>query len=472
MDISQLSPEIVWKFFADICKIPRPSGHEQDVAEYIRHFAETRGFHYEKDAVGNVLVRKDGKKPIIALQSHMDMVCEKNKNVVHDFLKDPIKVVTDGNFVTADGTTLGADDGIGLSFILAALETSDRALECLFTVEEETSLRGAMQFESGLLEAKELINLDSGCEKEMLVGCAGGCTVRMTFASERKPTTASMFAVELSIRGLLGGHSGEDIDKKRANAVKLLAEFISRLSKTVDVSLCSFSGGGLSNAIAREADAIIVFPSDNKEKVRVEWNIFQSEVESIYGSEEKSLRMDLQSCSLPETCYVKSLSDNIISFLSECPHGVMEYSEHISGMVDGSCNLASVKESADGNIVVVNSQRHSDNEKLADITSRVVELAKHYGASVEVLGSYPGWKPNFESSLVRKAVSAYEHELGFKPKVTAIHAGLECGCFKSKYPDLEMISIGPDMWGIHSPEERLSVASVGNIWKVLQYLLG
>lgn len=471
MNIRELEPRTVWNFFADLCEIPRPSGHEENVARYIEDFADERGFEHFRDERGNVIVRKNGTGSLVALQAHMDMVCEKNGDVEHDFLRDPIKTLTDGSTVTADGTTLGADDGIGVALILAVLAESDRSLECLFTVEEETSLGGATDLKPGILKAGRMINIDSGCEREMLVGCAGGSTLKIRFPKACEYLSSDLFALRIKVGGLVGGHSGEDIDKNRANAVKLLGNFLAELSKKAGLRLCSISGGGLSNAIAREAEAVIAFSPSVKELVRVEANVYAARMEEIYKAAEPQLKFSAESCPLPERCYSDGLGAGLLRFLAECPHGVMETGSVLPGLVDGSCNLASVRDAGDGFITVVNSQRHSDTDKLRQLSERIEKLATLCGAETENLGSYPGWKPDFDNELVKKAVAAYEAALGFAPKVTAVHAGLECGCFKSKYPELEMISIGPDMSGIHSPDETLSVRSVGNIWKCLRHLL-
>lgn len=470
MDLTQLQPSEVWKFFSELCKIPRPSGHEERVAEYIVDFARNKGFQVSRDAVGNVFVHKTGRKPVIALQAHMDMVCEKNKDVGHDFMRDPIKPLTDGKFVTADGTTLGADDGIGVAMILAALDMSDRELECLFTVQEETSLAGANALQPGLFTAGELINLDTGCEKEVIIGCAGTSTLRLVFDARLSDIPDGMFAVRIKIGGLAGGHSGEDINKNRANAVKLLAVFLDVLQNSMPYCLCDINGGGLSNAIAREAEAVVAVPFEKKEEVRILWNVYVSQIEDEWKKYEEGLKTSLESCPLPKQCFDGNVKQNLTAFLTACPHGVIEQDKTVQGIVDGSANLASVRTGC-GKVVVINSQRHFDFAKMQMIASEISNLAEKYGACTESAGAYPGWQPDFDNPLVTKVVEAYESELGFRPTVMPIHAGLECACFAKLYPRMKAVSIGPDMWGIHSPDEKLSVESVGRIWRVLQRIL-
>ncbi len=471
MEIKDLQPAEVWKIFDRICKIPRPSGHEQEMAAFIETFAKNLGCEVSKDNAGNVFVRKSGRKPAIALQAHMDMVCEKNNGVTHNFLTDPINAVTDGEFVTAQGTTLGADDGIGIAFALAALENSNRELECLFTVEEETTLAGASALQKGLFTATELLNLDSGSESQILIGSAGNTVVQLNFNADYETLPSGMFAVSVKITGLAGGHSGEDIDKKRANAIKLLAVFLKIVfSEIAGARLCDINAGGLSNAIAREAEAVIAVPFADKEKVRVLWNVYVDKIESEWKQYEPGMASDMASCNLPEKSFGVETSENLVNFLIECPHGVLEQGHVAEGIVDGSSNLASVKHNGD-KITVTISHRHFEEGKTKIITDEIAAIGEKYGVKAAVTGSCSAWTPNPNNPLAKKVVEAYKQELGFEPKVTPLHVALECACFAKLYPEMNTVSMGPDMWGIHSPDEKLSVASVGRVWKVLQRIL-
>ena len=472
MNQNMPNPIDVWKYFSEICKIPRPSKHEEKITAYLIRFAQKNNLEYKQDEVGNVLIKKEGISPTVILQAHTDMVCEKNDNVIHDFMIDPINFTQDGDWISANGTTLGADDGIGVAMMLALLAGNEtqRSLECLFTIDEETGLTGASALKNDFISANSLINLDSETDDEIIIGCAGGCDSILTFNIEKEPMPEHLFAISLKIFGLQGGHSGDDINKDRANANKLLNEFLNLASKQFDLSVCNINGGGLRNAIAREASATIAVPWADKERIRIAWNIFSAETEDNWIKKEPGMKLSLDSCKVPDTRIKHDDALNIINAISECPHGVLEYSSEIPGLVKTSTNLASIK-TLENSIVICTSQRSDDIDKLHNTASMIDKTANKHHALVTHSNEYPGWKPNFESPLVKKADSIYKQLFKKAPKIKVIHAGLDCGLFLQKFPNLDMISIGPNLEGVHSPDERVSVSSVEKTWRYLIELL-
>ncbi|NCC98508.1 MAG: aminoacyl-histidine dipeptidase [Bacteroidia bacterium] len=472
MNQNMPEPIDVWKYFSEICKIPRPSKHEEKITAYLIQFAQNNHLEYKQDEVGNVLIKKAGVGHTIILQAHTDMVCEKNDNVVHDFMVNPISFTQNGDWISANGTTLGADDGIGVAMMLALLagNKTKRSLECLFTIDEETGLTGASALKDDFISADSLINLDSETDDEIIIGCAGGCDSTLTFFIEKEPIRDHLFGVSLKIFGLQGGHSGDDINKDRANANKLLNDFLNSVSKQFDLSVCSINGGGLRNAIARESSAIIAVPWADKERIRIAWNIFCAETEDNWIKKEPGMKFSLDSCKVPDTRIKHEDALNIIHAISECPHGVLEYSSEIPELVETSTNLASIK-TLENSIVICTSQRSDYVDKLHKAASMIDKIATTHKASVTHSNEYPGWKPNFESPLLKKADNIYKQLFKKAPKIKVIHAGLECGLFLQKFPHLDIISIGPNLEGVHSPDERVSVSSVEKIWEYLIELL-
>ncbi|PRY90009.1 aminoacyl-histidine dipeptidase [Marinilabilia salmonicolor] len=473
-----LYPEKVWEYFDEICRIPRPSKHEDKIVEWLLDFARKHDLESKRDEIGNVLICKpatsgmENKKTVI-LQSHVDMVGEKNNDKKHDFFKDPIVPVRDGEWIKADGTTLGADDGIGMAAQLALLTSENiphPALECLFTVDEETGLTGAFNLEEGFFEGRTLINLDSEDEGELFIGCAGGIDTLARFKPEYVDTPAAHTAIEISVTGLKGGHSGDDIHKGLGNANKILVRYLWLMARDYDFKVSRIEGGNLRNAIAREASALGVVPSKYKEEARVMLNLLTHEVEQELRLTDPGVKLRLGSTDLPEKVFSAGFQQKLLYSLYACPHGVMEWSREIEGLVETSTNLASVK-MLENEILVTTSQRSSVESARDNIANMVESVFSLAGAKVEHSDGYPGWEPDMNSPVLNVAVAAYHQLFGQKPEVKAIHAGLECGLFLQKYPDMDMISIGPTIKGAHSPDERLHIETVRKFWDHLLLML-
>lgn len=477
--MNTLEPKEVFSIFHEITQVPRPSKHEEQIIAWLQKFAQQHALECMTDEAGNVIMRKPATKgyekhPGVILQAHMDMVCEKNSDVEHDFMHDPIQTYVDGDWVKAKGTTLGGDNGLGIAMALAAL-TSDTlqhpALEALFTVDEETGLTGAFRLQDGCLQGKRLINLDSEDDGQIFIGCAGGIDTlaKLYYTSQALPD-GNWFAATISVKGLLGGHSGDDINKGRANANKVLNRFLFSLQQTTELLLAKIDGGNLRNAIAREAEALICVPFAWKEQLRIAFNHFSAEMESEIGDTEKGLTLSLESAPLPSSIIPKEVSEKLILSLYACPHGVYAMSKDMPGLVETSTNLASVK-MREGYIEINTSQRSSTESQKHDLKNMVECALRLSGAEVTHGDGYPGWKPNVNSELPDITREAYISLTGKEPAVKAIHAGLECGLFLEKYPYLDMVSIGPQMSGVHSPMEQLSISSTAFTWKWLQKTL-
>ena len=461
----------VFEIFAEICKVPRPSKHEEKISRWLQDFAAEHGIECVADEAMNVIMRVPATPGYedhegVILRAHMDMVAEKDGNVEHDFLKDPIETFVDGEWLKAKGTTLGADDGIGISMALAAItdkELAHPAIECLFTVDEETGLTGAMKLQDGMLRSKRLINIDSEDDGQIFIGCAGGIDTLAKMHYEPTPAPSlkgreNLFPVRLSVSGLTGGHSGDDINKGRANANQLIVWFLARIWPQTEVQLASINGGNLRNAIAREAEAVICVPMAYKEQIRIEWNHFVAQMEGVFGEVEKDMRMELESCDMPETFIPAEKAYRLVMVLCECPHGMIAMSKEMPGLVETSTNLASIK-MKEGYIEVNTSQRSSIEASKHHLKWAVEQALAMACDEVTHGDGYPGWAPNPNSPLLDVVKKAYEDLFKDEPKVLAIHAGLECGLFLEKYPYLDMVSIGPQMYGVHSPQERLSIPS-------------
>jgi dipeptidase D len=474
-----LKPLAVWNFFHEITQIPRPSKKEERIIEYLKAFGKKYNLDTKSDTAGNVLICKSAtngkeKGKTIILQSHLDMVCEKNSDTVFNFDTDPIQTYIEDDWVKAKGTTLGADNGIGISMMLAVLAANDishPALECLFTVDEETGLTGAFALENNFLSGDILINLDSEDDGEIFVGCAGGIdtTALLTYNSEKTPD--NYFGFSVSVKGLKGGHSGDDINKGLGNANKILNRFLWIVNKKMDLRLNSFDGGNLRNAIAREAVAIGCVPYSEKENIRVMFNMYVTDIENEIGNIETKMQLELTSESLPVTVIDRKTSNALLNVLYACPHGVKAMSNDMPGLVETSTNLASVKMLNGNNIQITTSQRSSVETSKYDIAQQVESVLFLAGATVSHGDGYPGWKPNLKSEILKTAQKSYKKLFDKEPNIRAIHAGLECGLFLEKYPHLDMISIGPQMYGVHSPDERLSISSTQKCWKWLTNIL-
>ncbi len=471
MTIKDLKPALVFSIFDQINQVPRPSKKEEKIRQYLLDFAAEHNIAVRTDAVGNVAMTVPAtpgceNAPMVVMQSHMDMVCESNdKNF--DFNTQPIRTIIDGEWLRADGTTLGADNGIGMAASLAALIDKDLVhgpLEALFTVDEETGLTGANNLGEGMIEGSILLNLDSEDDAEIFVGCAGGVDTTCTFNYKRSfaPTDFHFFRLEIS--GGLGGHSGGDIHLGRANANKLLARFLYTLSLEHEVSLAEIDGGNLRNAIPRAAHAVFGVDTARKESVRVAFNKFVADIEVEYKGIEPTLHFELSTEERPEYAIDLDTTMRLLEALYSAPHGVVSMSRDLEGLVETSTNLASVKMLPDSKVLVTTSQRSSMESRKWDIARQVEALFRLAGAEVTHGDGYPGWAPDMNSRIMRIASDAYEELYGVKHAIKAIHAGLECGLFRAKYPHLDMVSFGPTLRDVHSPSERMHIPAVERFW--------
>lgn len=466
-----LKPETLWQYFAEICSIPRPSKKEGKISAYLLKFAEEQNLESETDVVGNILIRKNAtagneRKKVVVLQSHIDMVGEKNNETDHDFEVDPIQPYIEGEWVKARGTTLGADDGIGIAAqmaILAAKDIPHGPIECLFTVDEETGLTGAFGLQPGFLKGKILLNLDSEDEGELFIGCAGGKSTRAGISFSMVPVGYDATAYVVKIAGLRGGHSGDDINKGLGNAIKMLNRILWLSNKKFDLRLSQLEGGNLHNAIPREASAVIVIPRRFTEEFSQFIDETQEALRYEFRSTEPNLTLKAKPTDLPSHLIDISTQEKLLNALHACPHGVLAMSREIPDFVETSTNLASVKMN-ENKILINTSQRsslESARECAADMVACVFSLA---GGRIEHSDGYPGWTPNPDSEILEVTKAAYIKLFEVEPKVLAIHAGLECGVIGEKYPEMDMISYGPTIKGAHSPDERLHIKTVKKFW--------
>ena len=462
----------VLKFFQEITCVPRESGHEEKITEYLQQFAAKRSLACKTDKTGNVVITKEASKgkenvPTLVLQAHQDMVCEKNAGFEFDFHTQPIPYEIEDGWMVAKNTTLGADDGIGIAACLALLDSDlpMGKLECLFTISEETGMDGAFALEPGFFTGKTLINLDSEDEGQLFVGCAGGLDITATFEFTREPLRKGYKTLKIRVFGAQGGHSGDDINKNRANALKELVRFLFT-ELQYDFQLIGLDGGNKPNAICREAYAIIAVPADEVEEMQADVKAFSDLLAAEYASSDADVRAD---CA-PVECKDKPIAEgdaaNLIATLLACPHGVEKVSSDIPGLVETSTNLAAAH--IEGDVLkVITSQRSSVVSELHAMAEKV-EAAFFLGSfDVEHHGEYPGWKPNLKSHVLEVSRESYVKLFGHEPEVKAIHAGLECGLFLEKFPDLDMISFGPTLRGVHAPGEKLELASLDKFVKHL-----
>jgi dipeptidase D len=470
-----LEPEGIWKYFSEICKIPRRSSKEEKIIEYLVDFGQKHHLDTFVDDAGNVVIRKPASEGFenrksICLQTHVDMVAEKNSSSDHDFDTDPILPIVDGEWIKAKETTLGADNGIGIAsqlVILADTGMEHGPIECLFTTEEELGLKGAFNLKPGFIKSKILINLDSEDEGELFIGCAGGVdtTATLSFKTRNVPSNSKAFRIEVS--GLKGGHSGDDINKDRGNSIKILNRFLWSVSRRIPIRIASLDGGNLRNAIPRESYAIITTSLSKSHMLKNEFHQFCTAVKSELSVNEPDLKLEIKPADLPQEVLRKKYQRRLFNLLYGCPHGVVSMSRKIKDMVETSTNLASIKFTSNHTYVVSTSQRssgESEKQNTANILRSIFELAK---ADVQHSDGYPGWEPNTDSEILNITVESYKRLFGKKPVVRAIHAGLECGLFLQKYPDLDMISFGPTIRGAHSPDERVEINSVKKYWDLL-----
>ena len=469
----KLQPKAVFDCFAEINKIPRPSHKEQKMGAFLVDFGKKHGLETLQDSTGNVLIRKPATKGMenlktTVLQSHMDMVCEKEAGLNFDFEKDAIQTYIDGDWLKAKGTTLGADDGIGVAMQLAILadDTIQHGpLECLFTVCEEEGLNGAMGLEAGFMKADYLINLDSEDEGLIFVSCAGGANTKATFNVDLEDTPANQFFFKIQISGLTGGHSGDDIEKKRANANKLLARLLEAFKK-YDIRIADIQSGGLHNAIPRDGYAVACVPTQFKENLRVDFNVMTAEFEEEFSATEQNMRFKLESTQPTAKVIDKTSGNNLITALVSVPNGVLAMDQNIPDFVETSSNLASIHLNKD-KVNIVTSQRSNIMSARKNASAMVRGVFSLAGADAETGEGYPGWKLDPNSPLLSITVEAYKRLFANDPEIRAIHAGLECGLFSLKYPHVDMVSFGPTLRGVHSPEERLLIPTVQKVWEHL-----
>ena len=455
----------VLRYFQEITRIPRESGHEGPITAYLQDFAARRGLPCKTDKTGNVVITRPaspGKEnvPALVLQAHQDMVCEKNPGFDFDFLTQPIPYEIEDGWMVAKNTTLGADDGIGIAACLALLDSELPLgkLECLFTISEETGMDGAFALEPGFFEGKTLVNLDSEDEGQLFVGCAGGMDTTARFDFHREPLRKGYKALRIAVTGAIGGHSGDDINKGRCNALRELVRFLFT-ELQYDFQLLTLGGGNKPNAICRHAEAVIAVPADETGEMEEDVRAFSTLLAAEYATSDPGVRATCEPCEAQGKAIEEGDAANLISTLLACPHGVERMSADIPGLVETSTNLAACHIEGD-TLTVITNQRSSVSSALHALAERV-EAAFFLGAfDVEHHGEYPGWKPNLQSPILAVSVEAYRKLFHTDPEVKAIHAGLECGLFLEKFPDLDMISFGPTLRGVHAPGEKLELASL------------
>ena len=460
-----MDSQSVLEIFKEITRIPRESGHEEKMTAFLQKFAADRGLDCRTDATGNVVITREaapGKEnvPAIVLQSPQDMVCEKNSGCDHDFARDPISYVIEDGWMIAKDTTLGADDGIGVAASLALLDSDipTGKLECLFTISEETGMDGANAIESGLFTAKTLINLDSEDEGQLFVGCAGGVDTTAVFKYTEESVDASFTALKLRVFNAIGGHSGDDINKERANTVQILARFLYG-EYSGGYRLVSFNGGNKRNAIAREAEAVILLDAAGAKALEDRFGKFAADVKAEYHRTDPDISFECIRTENPGKAVDKDTARRFIFALTAVNHGVLTMSQDIAGLVETSTNLAAVFMNVPGEIKVTTSQRSSTDSAKKFMADKVEAAFLLAGAEVSHSDPYPGWTPNMDSHILDVTVASYRKLFGVEPEVKAIHAGLECGLFLTKFPDLDMISFGPTLRGVHAPGEKLDLAS-------------
>ncbi|MBE4572652.1 cytosol nonspecific dipeptidase [Vibrio navarrensis] len=477
-EISSLSPAPLWQFFDKICSIPHPSKHEEALAQYIVTWATEQGLEVRRDPTGNVFIKKpatagmENKKGVV-LQAHIDMVPQKNEDTDHDFTRDPIQPYIDGEWVTAKGTTLGADNGIGMASCLAVLASSEikhGPLEVLLTIDEEAGMTGAFGLEAGWLEGEILLNTDSEQEGEVYMGCAGGINAELLFDIQREALPQGYVARQLILKGLKGGHSGCDIHTGRGNANKLMARFLAGHANELDMRLIEFRGGSLRNAIPREAFVTVALPEENLNKLAELFEFYTELLKSELGKVETNLVTFNQEASSDARVLLMADQQRLIAALNACPNGVMRMSDEIEGVVETSLNVGVIKteENKVSVLCLVRSLIDSGRTQVESMLKSVAELA---GARIELSGSYPGWKPDADSEIMAIFRDMYQGIYGHKPNIMVIHAGLECGLFKKPYPHMDMVSFGPTIKFPHSPDEKVKIDTVQLYWDQMVALL-
>ncbi|MEI6898604.1 MAG: aminoacyl-histidine dipeptidase [Bacteroidota bacterium] len=473
-EILNLEPKTLWKNFYSLTQIPRPSKKEEKAREFVVAFGKNLGLETIVDEVGNVIIRKpatpgmENRKGVI-FQGHLDMVPQKNSDKVHDFEKDPIDAWIDGEWVKARGTTLGADNGMGVAAAMAVLESKDiphGPVEALFTIDEETGMAGAFGLKPGILQGDILMNLDSEDEGELYIGCAGGTNGNIKFTYQEAQVPAGMLALKISVTGLKGGHSGVDIHLGRGNSNKILNRFLWHASKAFGLRLSSIDGGSLRNAIPRESFAVVAIPADKKVDLLKFLVDFATKAKKELSAVEPDMKMEAVAVDLPSFLIDEKTQNGLFNAIYGCPNGVIRMSNEMEGLVETSTNLAIFK-SENKEITVrclLRSSVDSAKEDLENMMQSVFELA---GATIIFDGQYPGWKPNPDSPILKAMLEIYSNQFGKTPKVTAIHAGLECGLLGGVYPKWDMISFGPTIRFPHSPDEKVNIETVKKFWDFL-----
>jgi len=475
-EISKLTPNEVWENFHAITRIPRPSHHEEQIRQFIADFGKELGLETIQDKIGNVIIRKPAsagmeKHKGVILQGHLDMVPQKNSDKDHDFTKDPIETIIDGEWVRANGTTLGADNGIGVAAAMAVLASKNLVhgpIEALFTATEETGMDGAIGLKSGLLKGDILINMDSEDEGELYVGCAGGEDANVLFNYTPVPVPAESIAFRLNITGLKGGHSGLDIILGRGNANKIFFRVMKEAYKVCGLRLASFNGGNLRNAIPREAFGIVTVPYAKADKLVGLLAGLTTIIKRELSATEPTLKIELSKTEMPSMLIDEQTQINLTHAIVACPNGVIRMSDSMPGLVETSTNLAIVKSDSDAKTInIACLMRSSVDTARAELGSRMDSVFSLAGAKVTLAGGYPGWKPNMESPILKTMQGVYQSKFGRIPEIKAIHAGLECGILGGTYPSWDMISFGPTIRFPHSPDEKVNIESVSKFWDFL-----
>ena len=470
-----LYPKKFWDYFGEICTIPRLSKNEDLIISYLIEFARLNHLEYQKDDTGNVLIRKPASQgyehiKAVILQSHLDMVGEKDGESSHDFLQDPISPVRNGEWITASGTTLGADDGVGIAaqlMILTDNSLEHGPVECLFTVDEESGMTGAKHLEPGFIKGKILLNLDSEDWGELFIGCAGGIDTMGHFQFQLRKPEKNSKAFRILVSGLSGGHSGDEIHKSPGNAIKIVNQILFNTGNEYRLALAKLEGGNLRNAIPREAFAECTIPSNGLQDFTKAYAVQEAIIKNELKDFEPGLLLKLEDISLPDKVLQTEEQLRFLQALHDCPHGVIKWSATLDNLVETSTNLASVKFNERNQAVVTTSQRSSVKSAKLDIAERVSACFKKAGAEIDYTDGYPGWTPNRDSEILRIVSGTYRKIFEKEPLVRAIHAGLECGLILEKYPDLDMVSFGPTIEGAHTPGERLHIESTEMFWRFL-----
>jgi dipeptidase D len=473
--LGEIKPRRVWSYFEEICKIPRLSKNEGRIREYLLEFARANSLDAREDIVGNILITREaapGKEKVstVVLQSHLDMVGEKNASHPHNWDTDPIIPVIDGKWVTASGTTLGADDGIGIAAQMAVLTDpflQCGRIECLFTVDEESGMTGAINLQPDFFSGRMLLNLDSEDEGILFIGCAGGIDTQAVLPYTPVKVTAGHRAMNISVTGLHGGHSGDEIHKGYGNSIKIISRFLQDLEKKYGILVSNFSGGNLRNAIPREAFVTVTFNPAHEEQILADTAAYNLLVRDEYGALEPDLKVSATPADMPDTVMDAHTQHRLLGALSIVPHGVLGWSREIPDLVETSSNLATIRLTEDNMIHVVTTQRSSSDEAKHYAAMKAEASFDLAGAKVTHSDGYPGWKPNMNSAILRMMIDSYRKLFGKVPQVKAIHAGLECGLILEKYKGIDMISFGPTIRGAHTPEERIEIETVQMFWDLL-----